>query len=181
MPAGRGIDVPGPAWYLVVVNAANAEALLEVQTGSVWFSSLSDRDPSLKGCPGGSSARIPFGILTRDEDSYVVHKLQPPGTPVILILTTVDALNRADPGLYGGCAEVKCQLDELIWPLLEITRAAPGHTLACLPPTASYPLGYHPKQVTEYFTIAIGGNSEIGCGPLPAAISDLKDLAPPGN
>jgi hypothetical protein len=156
---------------------------LQTRTGAfpAWFTSVSDRDPSLKGCPGGSSSRLPFGVLTRDEEAYTVRATQPPGTEAILKLTTVPALNHDDPGLYGGCVRQSCALDELVWPTFLLYKAAPGHTLACLPPSASYPPGYHPKQVKEYYTLVVAGNSEIGCGPIPAALANLKDLAPPAG
>jgi hypothetical protein len=171
----------GGSWTLVVMEAATGGATLLEQTPALpgWFPSLSDRDPTLKGCPGGSSARLPFGVLTRDEEAYVVHAEQGSGTEAILTLTSVPALNRADPGLYGGCVRQNCSLDELVWPLFLVYKAAPGHTIACAP--WSYPPGYRPRQVKEYFTLSVTGNSEMGCGPVPAALANLKDLAPPAG
>jgi hypothetical protein len=181
MPADKGPGAPGPAWYLVVMNATAGDLTLQTQTSVFpsWFSALSDRDPSLKGCPGGSSARLPFGVLTRDEEAYTVRSLQQPGTEVILTLTSVPALNRADPGLYGGCVRQNCSLDELVWPTFLVYRAAPGHTLAC---ESSYgPPGISPKQVKEDFTLDVPDNDELGCGPVPPSLANLKDLAPPAS
>jgi hypothetical protein len=172
------------------MDAATGNVGLQAQIGDfpAWFSSLSDRDPTLKGCPGGSSARVPFGVLTRDEEAYAVHRQQPPGTEAILKLTSVPELNRADPGLYGGCVRQNCSLDELEWPSILIFKAAPGHTLTCLPQSADPSPAYRPKQVKEYYTVSVIGeavsdigNSEIGCGPLPPALANLKDLAPPAG
>ena len=176
-----GVAATSPVWYMVAMDAAKGGRLVSMQVGRAWFSSLSDRDPGLKGCPGGSSARVPFGVLTRDEEAYAVHAQQPPGTEVVSKLTTVPALNHADPGLYGGCVRQNCSLDELVWPTIFVYEAPPGRTLSCLPGSVSVPPGYHPKQVKEYYTLSVPGNGEIGCGPIPAALANLKDLAPPAG
>ena len=51
-------------------------------------------------------------------------------------LTTVPALNRADPALYGGCLLQNCRLDELVWPDIGEEHAAPGKYLPCPPPNS---------------------------------------------
>jgi hypothetical protein len=181
-PPDNAVGEPIQVWYLVAIDAATGTVRLETPIGNpAWFSALSDRDPTLKGCPGGSSARLPFGVLTRDEEAYVIHPGHGPGTKAILTLTTVPALNRVDPGLYGGCVRENCSPDDLVWLTILVYIAAPGHTLACLPPSASYPPGYRPKQVKEYYTVSVIGNGEIGCGKLPSALANLKDLAPPAG
>jgi hypothetical protein len=94
---------------------------------------------------------------------------------MILKLTTVPALNRADPGLYGGCLQQDCSLDELIWPTITVVRSSAGRTLAC--PTDSP--GSRGLQVKQYTTIGVAGSGEIACGPLPRWVTQLKDLSPP--
>ncbi len=173
---------------LVVVDAASGKVL---SVGAIahraWFAALTNRDPSLGGCPGGSTARLPFGVLTRDEETYVTTSSPAPlGAPgatrsVILKLTTVPVLNRADPGLYGGCVQENCSLDELVWPTIVVVRAPAGKTLSCLPPWASYLPGYHPKQVGQYVTIGVAGNAGVLCGPVPNWVNPLQDLAPPAG
>ena len=100
---------------------------------------------------------------------------------MILKLTTVSVLNRADPGLYGGCVQQNCSLNELVWPTIVVVRAPAGKTLACLPPWASYPPGYRPKQVSQYVTIGVEGNAGIFCGAVPTWVNQLQDLAPPAG
>jgi hypothetical protein len=175
-------SAPKRSGYVVLVDAAPGSRKTYVLPGLgedvSWFVALTDRDPSIGGCPGGSSARVPFGILTRDEESFGQGTSSPLQT-IVLDLTTVPELYAADPDLFGGCIEESCTLDQLFWPVIEIVRAPPGHTIACEP--WSTPPGYHAKQVKEYFTISAPRGGETGCGPLPAAIANLKDLAPPGN
>ncbi len=133
---------------LAVLNAVTGASEILTSPGghSWWFATLSDRDPTLKGCPGGSSARVPFGVLTRDEEAYAVRN--PPVTAMVhlqasveLKLTTVPALNRADPGLYGGCVQQSCSIDELVWPTIAVIHAPGGRTLSCPPPWESTPPG----------------------------------------
>jgi hypothetical protein len=104
--------------------------------------------------------------------------VQGASTTKILKLTTVTALNQADPGLYGGCSQQNCSLRELVWPTIVIVHAPPGKTLACLPPSASYPPGYRHKHVHEYVTISVLDNSSINCGRIPSWVEQLTDLAP---
>jgi hypothetical protein len=171
---------------LIVVDAASGRIDLTTPIGSdsSWFVALTDRDPNLSGCPGGSRVRLPFGVLTRVEENHVARTFTPPGaagssTSAIVKLTTVRALDQADPSLYGGCVRVDCSLNELVWPTITVIRSRPGETLACLPPWASYPPGYQPKQVRQYVTVGVSGSSEIDCGSVPKWVNRLKDLAPP--
>jgi len=171
---------------LVILNAATGTKELTASAGdhSSWFSALTDRDPSLRGCPGGSTARLPFGVLTRDEEAYTLANAQQfvfgdLQATIVLKLTTIPTLNRADPGLYGGCLQQSCSLDELVWPTIEVLRAPPGKTLSCPPPWVSTPSGIRSKPTKQYVIISVPNNSESGCGALPAWVSRLKDLAPP--
>jgi hypothetical protein len=171
---------------IVVIDAASGRIDLTTPTGSdsSWFAALTDRNPKLSGCAGGSRVRLPFGVLTRVEENRVARTLTPPGvagssTSAIVKLSTVRALNRADPSLYGGCVQVDCSLNELVWPTIAVIRSRPEGTLACLPPWASYPPGYQPKQVRQYVTVGVSGSTEINCGSVPKWVNRLKDLAPP--
>ena len=173
---------------LVLVDAASGRALaVGAIAHHAWFAAFTNRDPSIGGCPGGSAARLPFGVLTRDEETYVAASSPTPlGAPgatrsVVSKLTTVSVLNRADPRLYGGCVQQNRSLDELVWPTIVVVRAPAGRTLSCLPPWASYPPGYRPKQVSEYVTIGVAGNAGILCGPVPNWVHQLQDLAPPAG
>jgi hypothetical protein len=168
---------------VALVAARSAVVDYRIPAGH-WFAALSDRDPTLKGCPGGTTARLPFGVLTRDEEAFVVAKstgiVAGRGrSSAILKLTTIRALDKANPDLFGGCVHQDCSLDELVWPWITIISAEPGETLACLPPSASYPPGYQPKQVRSYVGISLDGNSEIDCHGVPLWVTRLRDLAPP--
>jgi hypothetical protein len=175
-------SAPKRSGYAVLVDAAPGSPKTYVLPGlgqdNSWYNAMTDRDPSLGGCPGGSSARVPFGVLTRDEEEFTQGRSTPLKT-IVLKLTTVPALYAADPGLFGGCVRASCTLDELVWPLIEIVHAPAGHTIPYAP--RSTPAGYRPKQVKEYFTISAATGGESGPGPLPAAVANLMDLAPPGN
>jgi hypothetical protein len=176
----------GPT-LVIVGGSGQAELTIRPGPDPAWFAALTDRDPAAQdGCPGGSSARLPFGVLTRDEQSYLTPTPAAAGTghsvvSVTLKLAPVSAVRQAAPGLYGGCAGSDCAPGQLVWVRIETIRARPGTTLACLPPSASYPPGYHPRQVTQYYTISVPANSGIGCGPLPAPLKTLPDLAPPAT
>jgi hypothetical protein len=173
---------------LVVVGARAGRAELMTAAGQrrAWFSDLTDRAAHSQACPGGSTSLVPFGVLTRDEASYV-NGWQPPvhakhaTTTMHLLLSTVPAVNKADNGLYGGCVQQSCSIDELVWVMIVIVRADPGRTVSCLPGDVSVPPGYKPKQVKEYYSISVPDNYGIGCRPVPRPIRDLTDLAPPGR
>jgi hypothetical protein len=168
-----------------VIDAASGRIDSTTPIGSSsWFVVLTDRDPNLHGCPGGSTVALPFGVLTRVEENQVTRMLAPSGAAgsirsTIVKLTTVRALNEADPSLYGGCVRVDCSLNVLVWPTIAVIRSRPGETLACLPPWASYPPGYRPKQVGQYMTVGVSGTTEIDCGSAPKWVNRLKDLDPP--
>jgi len=161
---------------LAVIDAASgrAEAVVRAGTHPAWFTALTDRDPAVaRGCPGGSTARPPYGVLTRDEQASTVRG--PPGaatgqarTSVALILSTVRAVNGADPGLYGGCVQQDCSLPQLVWVTVDTVRALPGKTVSCLPGFVSVPSGYHAKQVKQYFVISVPATTASAAARSPA-------------
>jgi hypothetical protein len=168
-----------------VINAANGQvvATIKRRSESTWFTALTDREPVAgSGCPGGSSAKIPFGVLTRTEERYAVgpSRYRSAGSvgSTRLVLSTVPAVNKADPGMYGGCVQQNCSIRELVWVTITIDRARPGHTLQCLPGSVSVPAGYHYTRVKQTFYIDVPDNGEVGCGPVPKPLRELKDLAP---
>ena len=167
---------------VVVVDAASGIAVLTIAVRGPWFPGLTDRDPTrTRQCPGGSSAWVPFGVLTRNEQAYASRGSAATGgarTSVRLVLSTVPAVNRADSGLYGGCAQQNCSIGELVWVTIATVRAAPGKTVACLPGSVSVPPGYKPKHVRQYYTVSVPDSDGIYCGSLPGSLLRLTDLAP---
>ena len=167
---------------LVVVDAAKGQAIAELNDGPRgWYSALTDRAGG--GCPGGSSAQLPFGVLTRAEESYAtgLDSAQWPagfsGSKRI-VLSTVTDVNKADPDLDGGCIQQNCMISQLIWVTITTERGIGRHRLTCPPPSVSVPAGYRPDEVRQTFVVDVADNEEIGCGPLPRRIAALKDLAP---
>jgi hypothetical protein len=173
------------AELLVLVDAASGNVELRVSAGvhPAWFKVLTDRSSPL--CSGGSTVRLPFGVLTRTEEAYTVRRQNGTGslnlgsTTVELKLTYLRDFYRVDAAFFGGCLHMNCHLEELLWLPLDVVSAAPGKTLACLPPSASVPPGYKAKQVKQYYTMGFGGNDEIDCAGPPRWFGVLKDLAPP--
>lgn len=169
---------------VVVVDAGSGQAEATLGGRGSWFPALTDRDSASTGrCPGGSTARLPFGVLTRNEQEYAAapgRAGQHARASVRLVLSTVPRVNRADNGLYGGCGQQDCSIDQLVWVTITTIRAAPGRTVACLPGSVSVPPGYQPKQVKQYYSVAVPGNVGIGCGRVPGSVRSLTDLAPPG-
>ena len=167
---------------LVVVDAATGRVAADLAGGRRgWYSALTDR--AAEGCPGGSSARLPFGVLTRTEESYATgqHSRHWPAGfkgSVRIILSTVTELNKAEPGLYGGCIQQNCTVSELVWVTITTERGVGRHRLSCLPPSVSVPAGYRPHKVREIFVVDVPDDGAIGCGRLPHRIAALKDLAP---
>ena len=54
---------------LSVVDAATGKPVYTAAVSTRWFAALTDRDPAIDGwCQGGSTARLPFGVLTRTEE-----------------------------------------------------------------------------------------------------------------
>jgi hypothetical protein len=167
---------------LVVVDAAKGQAIAELNDGPRgWYSALTDRAGG--GCPGGSSAQLPFGVLTRAEESYAtgLDSAQWPagfsGSKRI-VLSTVTDVNKADPDLDGGCIQQNCMISQLVWVTITTERGIGRHRLKCPPPGVSVPAGYRPDEVRQTFVVDVADNEEIGCGPLPRRIAALKDLAP---
>lgn len=178
------VSLTGPTAppLVVVVDAPSGRAYLSLSSRGSWFSAITDRDPARsRPCPGGSTALLPFGVLTRNEQTYTADRpaTRSAHTSVQLILSTVPAVNRADSGLYGGCVQQNCSIDQLVWVTIAIVRAAPGKTIACLPGDVSVPAGYKPKQVNQYYSVSVPDSLGIGCGKVPPSLSALHDLAPP--
>ena len=178
------------ATTVVLINAATGQPVVSARADGhpAWFHALTDRSSTAgRRCQGGSRARLPFGVLTRNEESFVVgsdapHPITAPHharTTIRLKLTTVPAMNRAASGIYGGCAAQSCSIEELVWVIVTTVRANPGSTVACLPSWADSAPGYKPRQVTQYFWVSVPGNYGIYCTRLPAAIKRLEDLSPP--
>jgi hypothetical protein len=172
---------------LVVLDAATGQPVVTAPTGPhpSWFAALTDRSSTIaRRCQGGSRARLPFGVLTRNEESYVTRaqaglRVDHATTSESLTLTTVSALNRADSAIYGDCVQQGCSIAELVWVAITTVRADPGTTVACLPRSAGAPSRYRPAQVRQYYGVVVPGNTAIYCRKLPSAIARLKDLAPP--
>lgn len=175
---------------VVLINATTGQPVVTVPADGhpAWFSALTDRSRTAKHrCQGGSRARLPFGVLTRDEETFVVGSGAPHPIPgagharatTQLKLTTVPAMNRAASAIYGGCLEQSCSIAELVWVVVTTVRAGPGSTLACLPSWADSAPGYRPMQVKQYFWVSVPGNYGIYCTRLPAPIRQLTDLSPP--
>lgn len=183
-------DVTG-ATALVLIDAATGQPVVTAPVSGrpAWFSALTDRSRAVvHRCQGGSRALLPFGVLTRNEEAFVVGAGFPrplPGaehaqTTIALKLTTVPAMNSADPGIYGGCVAQSCSINELTWVIITKVRADPGTTVACLPTWAGPPQGYRPSQVRQYFWVSVpAGNYGIYCRTLPGPLENLRDLSPP--
>ena len=168
---------PGGRWRFVVLDAASGHVELVTTAGKnpSWFHALTDRDPAPHhGCKGGSSAHLPFGVLTRNEESYTQRSLfHLPRTTIILKLTTVSAMH------YVGCTIQSCGPYNLLWPDIEVTHAPPGKLMPCPLNMMSHPAGVYFKPTKIAFSISAPNNSEGGCSRLPDWVSRLKDLAPP--
>jgi hypothetical protein len=184
------VTASGGATAVVLINAASGQPVVTVPTDGhpAWFSALTDRSRTVvRRCQGGSRARLPFGVLTRNEEAFVVRSAATrpiPGagharTTVRLKLTTLPAMNRAASGIYGGCIQQSCSIEELVWVIITTVRANPGSTVACLPGWADSAPGYRPRQVKQYFWVSVPGNYGIYCRRLPAPILRLRDLSPP--
>jgi hypothetical protein len=167
---------------LVVVDGRTGNAMTVLDAGPAgWYSTLTDRASA--GCPGGSSARLPFGVLTRAEESYAVgvgsaHWPHGVRGSTRIVLSTVSEVNAADPGMYGGCIQQNCSITQLVWVTISTVRGIGGHRLQCPPPGVSVPAGYRYHKVHQTFSVNVPDNGLTGCGPVPRRIRALKDLAP---
>jgi hypothetical protein len=165
-----------------VVDGRTGNAVTVLDAGPAgWYSILTDRASG--GCPGGSSAQLPFGVLTRAEESYaagVGSAHWPDGAKgsTRIVLSTVPEVNAADPGMYGGCIQQNCSIRQLVWVTISIVRGIGGHRLQCPPPGVSVPAGYRAHKVHQTFSVDVPDNGMTGCGPVPSRIRTLKDLAP---
>jgi len=183
-------DARSAATAVVLINAATGQPVVTVPVKGhpAWFSALTDRSQTTAHrCQGGSPAKLPFGVLTRDEEGFVVgsgvrHPILGAGnaqTTTQFKLTTVPAMNKAASGIYGGCAQQNCSIEELVWVIVKKVRANPGSTVDCLPTWADSAPGYRPSHVSKYFWVSVPGNYGIYCKKLPTPIMQLKDLSPP--
>ena len=183
-------DARSAATAVVLINAATGQPVVTVPVKGhpAWFSALTDRSQTTAHrCQGGSRAKLPFGVLTRDEEGFVVgsgvrHPILGAGnaqTTTQFKLTTVPAMNKAASGIYGGCAQQNCSIEELVWVIVKKVRANPGSTVDCLPTWADSAPGYRPSHVSKYFWVSVPGNYGIYCKKLPTPIMQLKDLSPP--
>jgi len=167
---------------LVVVDGGTGNTVTVLDPGPPgWYVAMTDRAGA--GCPGGSSARLPFGVLTRDEESYAVgvgSAHWPPGVQgsTRIVLSTVPEVNKADPGMYGGCIQQNCWITQPVWVTITTVRGIGGHRLQCPPPGVSVPAGYRSHKVRQTFSVNVPDDAETGCGPVPRRIRALKDLAP---
>jgi hypothetical protein len=169
---------------VVVVDGASGQTEFTIHRPGSWFGALTDRDlSSHRQCPGGSTALVPFGVLTRNEAEFSTYQRATPAakTSVQLVLSTVPAVDRADTALYGGCVQQNCSIDQLVWVTITTVRADPGKTVACLPGGVSVPPGYKPARVKQYYSVQVADNVGIGCGRVPESLRALKDLAPPAG
>jgi hypothetical protein len=169
---------------LVVIDAHSGRVAFSASDSdrSGWFEALTDRDPTVhSGCPGGTSARLPFGIMTRTEEAFtlrgsggssLVGRVRVKNI-VIMKLTTISAVH------YIGCTQLDCGPYDLLWPRISVTLAPPGKLLPCVVSWGHAGRVSKPKMTKEYFSISAGNNSESGCGPLPHWVTRLRDLAPP--
>jgi hypothetical protein len=173
-----------PAMLVVIDGRSGAEEFLGgVGRAPSWFAALTERDPGLHaGCPGGSTARLPFGVPTRNEQAFTLRDRNAPNaqhlrTIVVMKLTTVRVLNRVDRPLYACIQD--CKIDELVWPDIEETVAPAGSAFPC-PAASSMGPGpaIRPKRSRAAFGISVVDNSESGCHALPKWVFRLKDLAP---
>jgi hypothetical protein len=98
---------------------------------------------------------------------------------VRLVLSTVRAINQADKGLYGGCVQQNCSIDQLVWVTITIVRAPPGKTISCLPGGISVPPDYKAKRAGQYYSVDVPDNVNFGCGRMPDSLTRLRNLAPP--
>jgi hypothetical protein len=185
-------DTTGGATAVVLINAATGQPVVTVPAARqpAWFSALTDRSRiAVHRCQGGSLARLPFGVLTRNEEAFAVTSGAPhpisgaehARATIQLKLTTVPALNRVASGIYGGCVQQSCSIEELVWVIVTTVRANPGSTVACLPSWADSAPGYRPSQVKQYFWVSVPGNYGVYCRRLPASIMRLTDLSPPSS
>ena len=176
----RGVDA---ATSVALVIAASGKVAMRLSAGPhpEWFNWLTDRDPALHGCQGGTTARLPFGILTRTEESYVA----PPGqlrarrarTLVVEYkLASERAIYASGSDELGGCIQY-CSLNADVWLVMRETKADPGTTVICAPPTG--PRGYRGQRVKEYTWVSYSEGGGLTCTGPPPWFVKLKDLAPP--
>ena len=179
--SGGHLPSPGGGMLAVLSAVTGASEILTSPGGhSSWFATLSDRDPTLKGCPGGSSARVPFGVLTRDEEAYAVRN--PPvrhGPPAGRRRARADDRAGAQPGRSRPRRRMRpAELLDRRARLADNRRHHAGREDSSRPPRwESTPPGGRTTRTEQYYLISVPAIC-TRCGPLPAWVSRLKDLAP---
>ena len=177
-----------PIWAVLLGKASSDLVLIDAASGEVewrtsapidagWFQALTDRGSNLPGCLGGTTTRIPFGVLTRTEESYAQPGRLPPSSGSTVTtqykLVSLAALNRTGQG--EGCVQY-CSLEQVVWIMVAVTKAPRGSTVVC--PIPSLGRGSASK-VAEYTQFAFGNAAGINCSGPEAWYLDLEDLAPP--
>jgi hypothetical protein len=184
-----------PADELVLVDPHDGHVLerAPVSSNEEWFGAITNRDPSIGGCPGGSTARVPFGILTRSEEEapFVAHQRLLSGRGRVPVrgggtATTYFTLASAatlDHRNIEGCGAA-CLRERLVWVAMTVTTSRRGSPAAC-------PLGggeferhqgsgqLHPARTVYEFSY--GSGAGVICGHAPTWWAGLHDLAPPSS
>jgi hypothetical protein len=185
------IDQPWrPVWAVllasgtvVLVDAGNGKPIWSFSDGPdrEWFTGITDREPGQASCLGGTRARIPFGVLTRDEVEYRAttvpsRQTVPDATSTTYYkLVSVPALDKQNTG--EGCLQY-CTLDTVEWIRMSVTIAKPGTKVICPIPEGPEGGARRPREATEYSEFAYGDGGGINCGPPLPWYTNLENLAP---
>jgi hypothetical protein len=166
---------------LTIVDAANGAVEWNTPTNddNGWFGALTDRAPGVAGCPGGSTARVPFGVLTRDEESYLVSLGSPvttPGWSVTMTDELVTSQSVAGMPYDSPCND--CPPMTVEWLVVRVGTDKSG--AATCPWTGSVERGETLPKVRLYYQYSYGGSGGISCGSPPTWYAHVVDLAPPG-
>jgi hypothetical protein len=184
------IDEPWrPIWAVllasgtvVLVGAASGKTIWSFNEGpaTAWFAGVTDREPGQSGCLGGTTARIPFGVLTLAEFEYRPNAMGRPTVPGATSTTyhelvSVPALNKQNTG--EGCMQY-CTLGTVMWIRMTVTIAKPGTEVVCPIPGGPGGRGSGPRKAKEYSEFSYGNGGGINCGPPQPWYTNLKNLAP---
>jgi hypothetical protein len=172
---------------VVLVDAASGQRLWSFDGGpnTAWFSAVTNRQPGRPDCLGGSTARIPFGVLTLAElEHRSAGRLRPAvpdaTTTTYYKLAALPALNNQDTG--QGCLQY-CDLGTVEWITMTVTVAKPGTKIACpIPEGPGRGPGRGgrsgPPKTTAYSQFSYGNGGGINCGLPQPWYTNLKNLAP---
>jgi hypothetical protein len=194
-PADVGSQPWRPVWAVLLSGVPNNLVLVDAKSGQVvlttsagpdtsWFSVLTDRAPGAGACDGGSSAAVPFGVLTRAEEEWIKPGAQSPAGGTT---TTYYKLVKVAPGssYYTGysCTDA-CPTSSLEWVWMAVTVADHGTRIPCPLPEGPGPRGggggaYHPQLTNEYTQFSYGNGGGITCNGPPSWFSADRDYAPP--